>query len=182
MRNAECGVWSNYGQILLVFLVMTLSSCGYSLSGRGLLVPEDLHTIAVPTFLNGTNEPYVDSEVTRAVVNEFLTDGRLQVVDRTAADLVLNGKVTIYDVTALSYTADAYVQQYNVRLVVDASLVETRSGKTLWQERGIAAVFISDYPVAVGDIRSTKIAKEAAIKKASQDIAWTLRSRVLEGF
>jgi hypothetical protein len=43
-------------------------------------------------------------------------------------------------------------------------------------------VFISDYKVTIGDITVTKIAKEAAIKKASQDIAWTLRSRVLEGF
>jgi len=50
------------------------------------------------------------------------------------------------------------------------------------KENGIEAVFISDYKVTVGDTTETKIAKETAIKKASQDIAWTLRSRVLEGF
>ena len=42
-------------------------------------------------FVNGTNEPYVDVEVTKAVVNEFLTDGRLKVSVRRAADLVLKG-------------------------------------------------------------------------------------------
>ncbi len=167
---------------ICLFLTIFLTACGYALSGRGLLVPPDAHTIAVPLFLNDTNEPYADTEITRAVVSEFLADGRLKVVDLSVADLALKGAVVKYDVTALSYTADSYVQQYNVRLVVNASLVDLRTGKTLWQEQGIAAIFISDYPVTIGDIRSTKIAKEAAIQKASQDIAWTLRSRVLEGF
>jgi len=66
--------------------------------------------------------------------------------------------------------------------VVNASLEDLRSKKTLWKESGIEAVFISDYKVTIGDIQVTKVAKESAIKKASQDIAWTLRSRVLEGF
>ena len=48
---------------------------------------------------------------------------------------------------------------------------------------GIESIFISDYAVTHrATSRSTRIAKDAAIKKASQDIAWTLRSRVLEGF
>lgn len=159
-----------------------LSSCGYRLSGTGLLVPEGAKTIAVPAFINNTNEPYVDVEVTRAVTDELIADGRLRVADVEGADLALRGKVMKYEVVPLSYTADSFVQQYRVRLVVDASLEDLRSRKELWKEEGIESVFISDYPVAVGDIRSTRINKDAAIKKAAQDIAWTLRSRILEGF
>jgi hypothetical protein len=66
--------------------------------------------------------------------------------------------------------------------VVNASLEDLRAKKTLWKEAGLEAVFISDYKVSIGDITATKIAKESAIQKAGQDIAWTLRSRVLEGF
>lgn len=161
---------------------MVLSSCGYSMSGRGLLVPESAKTIGIPSFLNTTNEPYLDVEVTRAVVSEFMEDGRLTVVDADAADLTLRGTVTHFSVNALSYTPAAYVQQYNVRIVVSARLEDRASGKTLWQEAGIEAVFIADYPVSIGDIRLTKVAKESAVRKASLDIAWTLRSRVLEGF
>jgi hypothetical protein len=100
---------------------------------------------------------------------------------------VLRGKITKYEVTPLSYTVYSYVQQYRAKLTVDVSLEDLRSKKILWQEKGIASVFISDYPVTYDssgrtDIRSTKIAKESAIQKASQDIALTLRSRVLEGF
>jgi outer membrane lipopolysaccharide assembly protein LptE/RlpB len=170
------------GIIMLAILLTAMSSCGYRLSGKGSLVPGEARTIAVPAFINNTNEPYVDVDVTMAVVSEFMTDGRLRVVDVEAADLVLRGIVVKYDVAALSFTADSFVQQYRVRIVVNASLEDLGAKKILWRENGIEAVFISDYKVTIGDITLTKIAKETAIKKASQDIAWTLRSRVLEGF
>ena len=168
--------------IILAILLMATSSCGYRLSGRGSLVPEGARTIAVPAFINNTNEPYVDLDLTMAVINEFMTDGRLRVVDVDVADLALRGIIVKYEVAALSFTADSFVQQYKVRIVVNASLEDLRTKKTLWRENNIEAVFISDYKVTIGDITVTKVAKDTAIKKASQDIAWTLRSRVLEGF
>jgi outer membrane lipopolysaccharide assembly protein LptE/RlpB len=186
MRNNVAGL------ILVLMSLMLASSCGYRLSGMGSLVPDGAKTIAVPTFINDTNEPSVDVEVTKAVVDEFIADGRLRVVGLETADLALRGKVAKYEAVALSYTPDAFVQQYQVKLTVDASLEDRRAKKVLWQEKGIEAIFISDYPISyefdpalnknVANIRQTKIGKEAAIKKASQDIAFTLRSRVLEGF
>lgn len=168
--------------LALSLFAAALSSCGYRLSGAGAIVPEGARAISILTFINGTNEPYVDVEVTRAIVNEFLADGRLRVADREDADLLLRGKVISYEVVPLSYTADAYVQQYRMYLKVDASLEERKTGKVLWQEKNIESNLISSYPVTIGDIRETKTAKDAAVKKASQDIAWTIRSRILEGF
>ena len=166
--------------VLFASLALT-TSCGYRLSGTGLLVPEGTKTIAIPSFINNTNEPYVDLEVTKAVTDEFMVDGRLRVVDVEAAELVLRGRVSKYEVKAISYTASNYVQQYQVRLVVDVSLDDLRSKKTIWREAGIETV-IANYSVAIGDITATKVAKEAAIRKSSQDIGSTVRSRVLEGF
>lgn len=168
--------------ILMTILVTALSSCGYHMSGTGGIVPEGLRTLSVPTFINGTNEPAVDIEVTRAVVNEFMTDGRLRIVDTEAADFVLRGTVSFFDVSPESYTADAFVQQYRVLLRIDARLEDRINGKIIWQEKNIESNLISSYPVAIDSIRDTKIAKEAAVRKASRDVAWTLRSRVLEGF
>jgi len=168
--------------VLLSLLLMMLPSCGYRLTPRGGVVPEGARTIAVAAFVNNTKEPYVDVEVTKAVVDEFLADGRLKVVGSESADLVLRGTVTKFDVIAQSYTAEAYVQQYMVSIAVSASIEDARSHTIIWQEGGISSVFVASYPVTIGDITATKIAKETALRKASQDVAWTLRSRVLEGF
>ncbi len=166
---------------VLVALALSVSSCGYRLSQHGSVIPESARTFAILAFLNKTYEPAVDVEVTAAVVKEFIADGRMRVTDREEADLVLHGTVISYEEVPLSYTADAYVQQYRILIRVDVSL-EDRSGKTIWQEHRIESGLISSFPVTIGDISATRSARERALRKASQDIAWTVRSRILEGF
>jgi len=166
----------------MLFGVLLLSSCGYRFTPVGGVVPEDAKTIAIPVFVNGTNEPYLDITLTQAVVNEFQTDGRLKIASLDEADLILRCKVVKFDVTAVSYTPTTYIQQYNINISVDARLTEAKSKKVLWQEIGLGVVFIASYPVTVGDVTTTKIAKQTAVTSASQDIAATIRSRVLEGF
>ncbi len=168
--------------VLAAFVMLLVSSCGYHTTPVGGIVPESAKTIAIPVLINGTNEPYVDVEVTKAVVDEFLTDGRLQVVSLDAADVVMRGRVIRFELTPLSYTLDSHVQQYMVNISVDVRIEETKSQKILWQEKGLSTIFVTSYPVTIGDITATKIVKDGAIKNASKDIASTLRSRVLEGF
>ncbi len=176
--------WREGLPVLIAFalLLLTLPSCGYHFTPVGGIVPQGSKTIAIPVFINGTFEPYIDVDVTKAVVEEFLADGRLQVVSLEAADLVMRGRVTKFDLTPLSYTPASYVQQYSVSITVDVSIEDAKSQKILWQEKGLNSIFVSSYAVTIGDISQTKIAKETAVTNACVDIASTLRSRVLEGF
>jgi hypothetical protein len=168
--------------LVLLSLLLMLSSCGYRFTPVGGVVPEDSRTIAILSFVNGTNEPYVDVEVTKAVVDEFLADGRLKIISSEAADLVLKGSVTKFDITPSGYTTDNYVQSYTVSIGVNVTVEDGKTHKIIWQEKGLGSVFVSSYTVTLGDVTSTKIAKEAALKSASRDVASTLRSRLLEGF
>jgi len=167
---------------ILLALIVVLPACGYRFTSVGGIVPEGTRTIAILSFVNSTNEPYVDVEVTKAVVDEFLADGRLKVVSSEAADLVLKGSVTKFNMTPSGYTPDNYVQSYTVSIGVDVAVEDVKNHKLIWQEKGLGSVFVSSYSVTLGDITSTKIAKEAALKNASRDVASTLRSRLLEGF
>ncbi len=176
MRNNKFRivVWST--------LLLLISSCGYRFTPVGGIVPEGARTIAILTFVNGTNEPYVDIEVTKAVVDEFLADGRLKVVDVETADLVLKGTVTKFEMTPSAYTTENYVQSYTVSIGVNVTVEDVKTHKRIWQEKGVGSVFNAGYGVSIGDITATKIAKETALKNASRDVASTLRSRLLEGF
>lgn len=167
---------------VLLSLLLLLPACGYHFTPVGGIVPENAKTIAIPVFINGTYEPFIDTDVTKAVVDEFLADGRLKVVDREAADIILKGTVTKFEITPTSYTADTYVQSYNVSIGVSITIEDAKAHKVLLQDTGIGSVFNSGYAVAIGDITRTKIAKDAAVKNACKDLASTLRSRVLEGF
>jgi hypothetical protein len=167
---------------LILVLLVSLASCGYGLTHSGGIVPEGAKNIAIPTFINDTNEPYVDVEVTKAAANEFVHDGRLNVVGPESADLILRGKVAKFEMIPQSYDVNSYVQQYYISIVVDISIEDVKTHKIILQEKGLNSVFVASYAVSIGDITSTKIAKQAAIIQASQDVASTLRSRVLEGF
>jgi hypothetical protein len=168
--------------VVLLALSLLLASCGYRFTPVGGIVPEDAKTIAIPAFINGTAEPYVDVEVTKAVVAEFLADGRLKVVSAETADLVLKGTVTKFLATPSSYSTTDYVQSYTVSIGVNVSVEYVKNHKIILQEKGIGSIFVSSYPVSLGDITATKIAKAAAVQNASRDVASTLRSRLLEGF
>ena len=188
MRDEERGTrgkgktWFASNVFVLLTLLLLPASCGYRLTPVGGIVPEGTSTIAILTFVNGTNEPYVDLEVTRAVVDEFLSDGRLKVVSSEAADLVLRGTVTKFGMTPAAYSPDHYVQSYTVSIGVNVSIEDVRTHKFIWHEAGVGSVFASSYGVTLGDITSTKTAKETALKNACRDVASTLRSRILEGF
>lgn len=189
----RCIYRNNIRILAAVLFAVTLSSCGYRLSGTGAIVPAEYRTIAVATFLNRTNEPYVDTQLSGAVAQEFLNDGRLRVTGSEEADVVLRGSVIRYSVTALSYTADSYVKQYRVHVAADVRLEDRRTGKVLWQEGDVQSNLISSYTVefdandpvtglSLLNISKTKMSKEEAIRKAGRDLAQTIRSRVLEGF
>jgi len=167
--------------IVLVLLFMC-SSCGYRLTPVGGVVPEGTKTIAIPVFLNLTNEPMVDTLLTQAVVNEFFTDGRLKISSPEIADLILRCKITKFELTPTAYTPDPYVQSYNVSITISFTLEDAKTGKMLLVVNNLNNNFISSYSVTLGGISTTKAAKEAAIVIGGQNIASSIRSRVLDGF
>jgi hypothetical protein len=176
------------GSMVYAMLFLMLCSCGYSFTPVGGIVPPDAKTIAIPVFINNTNEPYLDIEVTKAVVDEFLADGRLKIVGSESADLVLKGRVTRFDLTPAAYSTDNYVLSYNVGIGVSVILEDVKTQKVLLEDQGIGSVFTSGYGVSLMtsgtstvNISATKISRDAAIKAASKSLASTLRSRVLEG-
>ncbi len=164
------------------WLVALIASCGYHFTQVGGVVPQGAKTIAIPVFVNSTFEPYVDVEVTKAVVEEFLTDGRLKVVSTDAADVVIRGKVTKFELIPQTYSVDPYVTSYNVIISVTISIIDGKTQQVLMQETTVGTVFNSSYGVTLGDISATKIAKSAAITSACKDLASSIRSRILEGF
>ncbi len=163
-------------------LLSAIASCGYNFTPVGGIVPEGAKTIAIPVFINNTFEPYVDVDVTKAVVEEFLTDGRLKVVSTDVADLVMRGKVTKFVLIPQTYSIDPYVLSYNVSINVTITIIEGKTQKVILKDSSVGTVFSSIYAVTLGNITQTKIAKSAAIMNACQDLASTIRSRVLEGF
>ena len=67
--------WIQYGAASMALAVALTGCAGYRL---GTMLPPDIQSVAVPTFINRTSEPLLESETTRAAIREFQQDGSLR--------------------------------------------------------------------------------------------------------
>ncbi len=127
-----------------VTVSVVCGACGYSFSGSSL--PGHIHTIAVPIFANETLDAMIADEVTRGMVERFLTDNRLKVVRESGADCVLEGKVVQYERKVYSYTANQEPETYVVVVRIAVVLKDRVKNRDLWADERLEAT--ATYPAS----------------------------------
>ena len=133
--------------------------------------------MAIPVFENKTLEPIVEEELTPVVIREFLRDSRIEVVSRSQAGLVLQGSVTSYKESPLSFDQDQNVLEYRIIVITHLILVR-QSSEILW-ERDITES--AEYR-ASSDVMSTRVAKLLALREIARNLAQDAADRVLQGW
>lgn len=156
-------------------------SCGYHTAGHAVQLPENVRTIAVPTFKNETRTYRIDQMLTAAVVREFTTRTHYHMVNGSGddADATLRGTVLSTASSPLTYDTTSG-RTASVLVVVSMKVVlSDRNGKVLYQNP--AYVFREQYEVSQ-DLASFFEEDSPAFRRLSQDFARTLVSNILEGF
>jgi outer membrane lipopolysaccharide assembly protein LptE/RlpB len=162
--------------LALALTVLGLGGCGYSFRGT---LPSHIRTIAVPIFGNRTQQPGVESIITRAVVQAFVTNGRLQVVRPADADAILDGEVVSYGVGAVAFDNTLNVQQYRLLVVLNLRMRDVRRNSVLFQQANVAEQ--ADFRVA-GPVSATIAQEETALTQAAGEIARSIVSLALDRF
>lgn len=163
----------------VALILLPLCACGYHLQGQGNALPDDIRSVRIELFKNGTKEPFIDNRVTNEVVSKFARAGVLEVVENPDfADAVLSGRVIAYSSSALSYDERDRIVEYRSKMNVEATLRRRDTGRVLW--KGTVS-WTEEYPTdATLAVREDNEAR--AIEVLSRRIAEQLHSRVLEAF
>lgn len=173
---------------LLGYCVIGLLGCGYTTRS---VVTEKFNTIHVSPFINKiditdesyagnryrTYRPFVETEITQAVLDRFLSDGSLRPTSEELADLVLKGEFLEFRRDPLRYDKDDNVIEYRINLVVKLSLWDKRENKLLWEENhftGDRTYFTSSSGF------SSALTDDEAITGALSDLARRVVERVVE--
>ncbi len=166
-----------FGFCLLTFFC----SCGYRVAGRGDQIPSEVRTIAVLPIQNATTRYKLEQHLTRALAHEFVARTRFRVIAEEAdADAALRGAVTNIFVTPLLFdTSSGRASTIQVVTQMQVSLVERRTGKTLYQNQNYEAR--ERYEVSV-DPAAYFEESEAALERLSRAVARNLVSAILEKF
>lgn len=160
----------------LFLLVAALSGCGYHISGKTGRMPGKIENLTIPIFENRTAKPDIESALTVAFVEEFVTTVS---VHRGAAH-VMHGVITSYELTPVSFTKSDISQEYRLTVVMDLSIENKTSGKVIWKEEKVTDY--EDFTVNISDVTETTESEAAALKKLARDTARLVKERMLERF
>lgn len=160
----------------LAVLACTLAGCGYSFHGT---LPDHVKTIAVPIFINRTQQPAVEGVITRAIVDAFATNGRLRVVRPEDADSILEGEVLQYTVGAIAVDPSLAVQQYRLAVTLNLRMRDVRLNKMLFEQASFSEQ--ADFLVA-GSVAQTISIEATALQQAATEIARVVVSLALDRF
>ena len=169
--------WHRF-RVLLVLTAgaLSLAGCGYSLRGS---LPEHIRTVAVPVFANKTQQPAIESFLTRAVVDAFVTSGRLKVVRPEDADSILEGEIVGYQLDSLSYDPRANVREYRLSVTLNLQFRDVKQNVMLWRQEGVQEK--ADFRVP-GQVAATITSEESALRLAAVDIGRAIVNLAVDRF
>jgi len=162
--------------------LLGLAGCGYRLRGTGnfLFAAQNIKSIAVPTFKNNTTRYELDLKLTRAVIDELVTRGRVEVVtDQAKADAVLEGEVAVFDVRPIAFTSQrSSADRYLIQVVANIVIRNTRTKKVIFTNPSYP--WQMEYEVPQGtDFESSET---EALNRVAGLFARALVITILEGF
>ncbi len=128
LRDAAIAAW-------LSALVLAAAGCGYTT--RSSLDPK-YQTISVSAFQNYSKEYGLQAPLTEAVIRKFVADGRLEVVSRARADLLLEGVILDYALKGLTYDRHDEVSQFLCVIRAGVRLTDVQTGQVIWEDPAMA--------------------------------------------
>jgi outer membrane lipopolysaccharide assembly protein LptE/RlpB len=167
--------------VVAVLLGWLLAGCGYHTAGHAVQIPENVKTLAIPSFVNQTQTYKVEQTLTSAVVREFITRTHYHVMNQVSdsADATLRGTVISTTLTPLTYDSQTgRAASVLVTVGMRVSLTD-HQGKVLFENPSY--VFREQYQVS-RELSSFFEEDSPAFERLSRDFARTLVSNVLEGF
>jgi outer membrane lipopolysaccharide assembly protein LptE/RlpB len=166
--------------LLSIFCLLTLG-CGYHTAGKVNTIPENVHTIAIPAFVNQTHTYRIEQMLTAAVVREMVTRTHYHVINQVDddADATLKGTVLSTYTTPMTYDSKSG-RAASMLVVISMSVsLKDKQGKVLYENGSY--LFREQYEIS-SDPNSFFEEDTPAYQRLSRDFAQTLVSNILEGF
>lgn len=165
--------------VLLILLFST--ACGYHTAGHAITLPANVHTIAIPAFVNRTQTYKIEQRLTAAVVQEMVTRTHYRILNdpSDSADATLRGTVISTSTSPLTYDSQTGRASSALVVVTVRVTLTDRQGKVLYENPSY--LFRDEYQVS-RELSSFFEEDSPALERLSREFARTLVSNVLEGF
>ncbi len=154
---------------LAVALACLGAGCAYTVRSGAL--PAHLRTVAIPVFENSTTEYALEQDLTNAVIDRFIRDNSLKVVDERSASAVLRGKIIEYRNSVFGFSEQNRAQEYRVSITVQVSFKDVVKNRELWSEAALqktANYYVQ--PVGGDSARTEADGRRTAVGKIADEV------------
>ncbi len=164
--------------IFILTGLLLVSACGYHLTGTQNTLPPHLKTIAIPVFDNSSSEPDIHRNMTNVIRQSFINDGRLKVVNKSKADLVMKGLLNSYTLKAVSFDSNDVALAYYVALGVNIDVKDMVKRKQFLKQN-----FTTKWDFRTNvDVINSEAARQLALNDAYKELGNRLVSIVIDQF
>ena len=155
----------------LLAMLCLVAGCGYMV---GPAYSPNVRTVHVPLFENQLYRREIEFQLTEAVCKQIESQTSLRLAPMEYADTVLIGRIVDFDKNVLSETASDFPRELQVRMAVEVTWTDRRTGDLLAQQvvpiepDVIQAVTMSDFAPEVGQSLAT--ARQELVTRMARDI------------
>ncbi|HZI89047.1 MAG TPA: LPS assembly lipoprotein LptE [Candidatus Polarisedimenticolia bacterium] len=174
-RTRPRGIWGSAA--LLLIAVASFHGCAYSVRNSSL--PPHLKTLAIPTFGNNTVEFGLSDDITTSLLNGFLADHSLRIVQERDANAVLRGAVVAYRNQVFGYTSQERATEYEIVLTVSITFRDMVKNRDLWKDDALTVRTTYNVTAVGGQPAQTETeGRRDAIQKLTDRVV----SRTVQGW
>jgi len=161
---------------IALILAAAAPGCGYTVRSS---LPSHLKTLAIPIFGNNTVEFGLADDITQSLVNGFLVDRSMRIVQERDANAVLRGSVVAYRNQVFGYTSSERATEYEIVLTVQVAFRDMIKNRDVWKEDALT-VRTTYNVVAVGTepAKTETDGRKEVVQKLTDQIV----SRTVQGW
>ncbi len=145
-----------YSAGILVF--MLVSGCAYSFRGS---LPENIQSVQVRQFRSSVTEYGLEQEITGLVTEAVVRDGRLS-INNENPDSRIEGTVSYFGRTAVSYTGSEEVEQYKLEIRVSVSMDRADNNEYIIRNENISEWILYDPSSETFDAARQRVVEQVA--------------------
>ena len=169
---------NNKWLFVLGIYYLFFSGCGYRLVGTGNALAPHIKTIHIPVFENTSSQPEIHRQLTSFVLQSFISDGRLKIVNKGEADLILDATLSYYNLRNVAFSSQDLVSDIIIELEIDLKVTDQVKNEILIKKELKQQWDYKSTP----DLADTETARLDALDQAYIDFGNRLVSLIIDQF
>ena len=169
---------NNKWLFVLVIYCLFFSGCGYHLVGTGNALPKHIKTIHIPVFENTSSQPEIHRQLTSFVLQSFISDGRLKIVNKDEADLIVDATLSYYNLRNVAFSSQDLVSDIIIELEIDLKVTDQVKSEIFLKKKLKQQWDYKSTP----DLANTETARLEALDQAYIDFGNRLVSLIIDQF